>query len=100
MNVIIPTLLTRFSSEQGYVLFDDAMPTSTYLNLRSCDFRALDAPIPDAFLIFYLLSYLLPRRNNVSCGLELTSCLSTVNRLKELNVRTGLVSNTDSRMRE
>ncbi|KAF9648579.1 HAD hydrolase subfamily IA REG-2-like protein, partial [Thelephora ganbajun] len=48
MDAIIPALLGRFSSEEGYKLFDDAMPT--------------------------------------------------INRLKELNVRIGLVSNTDSRM--
>lgn len=30
MDVIVPTLLRRFSSEQGYRLFDDAMPTRTY----------------------------------------------------------------------
>ena len=28
MGMIVPALLTRFSSEQGYKLFDDAMPTS------------------------------------------------------------------------
>lgn len=32
MDVIVPTLLRRFSSDEGYKLFDDAMPTRTYLH--------------------------------------------------------------------
>jgi len=48
MDMIIPALLRRFSSEEGYVLFGDAM--------------------------------------------------TTINLLRDLNVRIGLVSNTDSRM--
>ncbi|KAF9793426.1 HAD hydrolase subfamily IA REG-2-like protein [Thelephora terrestris] len=48
MHVIVPTLLKRFSSDEGYKSFDDAIPTLT--------------------------------------------------RLREMNVRIGLVSNTDSRM--
>jgi len=48
MDVIVPTLLNRFSSAEGYALFDDVMPT--------------------------------------------------LDRLRELDVRMGLVSNADSRM--
>ena len=36
MGMIIPNLLRRFSSEEGYMLFDVAVPTSTYLHTYLC----------------------------------------------------------------
>ena len=40
MDVITPTLLRRFSSEEGYVLFDDAMPTGTYFFILTYESRS------------------------------------------------------------
>ncbi|KAL7281252.1 hypothetical protein ACG7TL_004560 [Trametes sanguinea] len=62
LGEIVPRLLKRFSSREGYKLFDDSLPTpaSHTLSLR---------------------------------------VLPIVKKLKELNIRTGLISNTDARMR-
>lgn len=77
VDVITPALLKRFSSEEGYVLFNDTMPTSTYLHTSSLVLRRHSLPIstdpirPD--ILPYLLPFILshPRCYNVYCSYAL-----------------------------
>ena len=68
---MVPNLLKRFSSREGYRLFDDVLPT--------CELKRLVKPVPFA---------------------QRSRMCSQVKRLHELGVKTGLVSNTDLRIRE
>ena len=61
----MPALLRRFSSEQGYRLFDDALPTSTFLRaslspmtLVLVSLDSLLASTDSIQINFCLLSYL------------------------------------------
>lgn len=65
---IVPVLLKRFSSREGYRLYDDAMPICRCLS---------------SFLYGVQL---------------VTSIDPAVKKLQELGVKTALVSNTDSRI--
>ena len=61
MDVIVPTLLGRFSSEQGYKLFDDAIPTRAYLHSELTlvtGFHRFHLNLQFSLSIaFYLISY-------------------------------------------
>ena len=67
LDKMVPRLLERFSSKEGYKLFEDSLPC------RRCVYGFCTTQTNDSLL---------------------------VQSLKAMNIQTGLVSNTDSRMRE
>ena len=70
LDKIVPQLMHRFSSSEGYKLFDDALPVRT-----SRAYRCHLACIPNAYHV------------------------NPVRQLQEMSIRTALISNSDARMR-
>lgn len=71
LDEIVPRLLKRFSSSEGYKLYDDTIPTC------ECPLE-FDGSRPDTTVSLHPI----------------------VQRLRSANIRTGVISNTDARMRE
>jgi hypothetical protein len=84
MDVIVPTLLRRFSSDEGYKLFDDALPTRTYLHashfLKSITLSSRlhhGSPlVPSKLTIFHIFAFYL-----ISSVLIVTTFITFIIRL-------------------